>query len=129
MFNFQEKGICPFWPCKSCSIIYCNLIYILSSREMMDFAIIIVKYLKPSLVDSLMVLLSKLVYGDYTKNGIRRPKEGPSYLKRMCGKYPLIDVGICKKIKSREIQVKSFEWENGWCLKKMCKSCVVHLHV
>ncbi|KAM3735440.1 hypothetical protein ACB098_10G088200 [Castanea mollissima] len=86
------------------SIIVRSPIHILS-RGMMDFARIIVKYLKPSLVDSLMVLLSKLVYGDLTKYGIRRPTEGPFYMKRMYGKYPLIDVGTCKKIKSGEIQV------------------------
>nr|POE62181.1 putative indole-3-pyruvate monooxygenase yucca10 [Quercus suber] len=50
-------------------------------------------------------MLSKLVYGDLTKYGIRRPTEGPFYMKRMYGKYPLINVGTCKKIKSGEIQV------------------------
>ena len=79
------------------------------SREMMDFARILMKYLKPSLLESLVVMLSKLVYGDLTKYGIRRPTEGPFYMKRMYGKYPLLDVGTCKKIKSGEIQVKSFE--------------------
>ncbi|KAK7836767.1 putative indole-3-pyruvate monooxygenase yucca10 [Quercus suber] len=80
------------------------IIHILS-REMMDFARILVKYLKPSLLESLVVMLSKLVYGDLTKYGIRRPTEGPFYMKRMYGKYPLINVGTCKKIKSGEIQV------------------------
>lgn len=49
------------------------------------------------------------LYGDLTKYGIRGPIEGPFYMKRMYGKYPLINLGTCKKIKSGEIQVKSFE--------------------
>jgi indole-3-pyruvate monooxygenase len=52
-----------------------------------------------------MVMLSKLVFGDLTKYGITRPTEGPFYTFAKYGKYPLIDVGACKKIKSGEIQV------------------------
>lgn len=52
-----------------------------------------------------MVLLSKLVFGDLTKYGIERPTEGPFYMKVKYGKYPAIDVGTFKKIKSSEIQV------------------------
>ena len=56
---------------------------------MVDFAKIMLKYFKLSLVDSLMVMLSKLVYGDLTKYGIRRPTEGPFYMKVQYGKYPV----------------------------------------
>ncbi|KAM5547186.1 hypothetical protein ABKV19_001607 [Rosa sericea] len=52
-----------------------------------------------------MVLLSKLVYGDLTKYGIARPKEGPFFMNIKYDKYPAIDVGTCNKIKSGEIQV------------------------
>ncbi|KAD4584503.1 hypothetical protein E3N88_22104 [Mikania micrantha] len=57
------------------------------------------------LVDSLLVLLSKVMYGDLTKYGIQRPKQGPLLTKMREGRYPVIDVGTVKKIKSGEIQV------------------------
>ena len=64
------------------------------------------KYFPFSLVDFLMVMLSKLFYGDLTKYGITRPTEGPFSMKIKYGKYPVVDVGTYNKIKSREIQVR-----------------------
>ncbi|GMY16507.1 probable indole-3-pyruvate monooxygenase YUCCA10 [Fagus crenata] len=75
------------------------------SKEMMYLASIMFKYFPRSFLDSLMVMLSKLVFGDLTKYGITRPTEGPFYTFAKYSKYPLIDVGACKKIKSGEIQV------------------------
>ncbi|XP_062024433.1 probable indole-3-pyruvate monooxygenase YUCCA10 [Rosa rugosa] len=86
------------------SIIVRSPIHFLS-RRMMYWAVVLVRYLSLSKVESLMVLLSKLVYGDMTKYGIARPKEGPFSMKIKYGKYPTIDVGTCSKIKSGEIQV------------------------
>ena len=64
------------------------------------------KYFPFSLVDFLMVMLSKLFYGDLTKYGITRPTEGPFSMKIKYGKYPVVDVGTYNKIKSGEIQVR-----------------------
>ncbi|KAH1107189.1 hypothetical protein J1N35_010957 [Gossypium stocksii] len=75
------------------------------SRDMIYLGLILVKYIRVNLVDSLMVMLSKLVYGDLSKYGINRPKQGPFFMKAVYGKYPIIDIGTCKKIKSQEIQV------------------------
>lgn len=75
------------------------------SRPMVAAAFVLFKYLSAELVDSILVLLSKLVYGDMPKYGIRRPTEGPFLMKLKYGKYPIIDVGTCKKIRSGEIQV------------------------
>ncbi|KAK9984042.1 hypothetical protein SO802_033567 [Lithocarpus litseifolius] len=75
------------------------------SREMVYLGLTMLKYFPVSLVDFLMVMLSKLVYGDLTMYGIGRPTEGPFYMKVKYGKYPLFDVGTYKKIKSGEIQV------------------------
>ena len=55
-----------------------------------------VKYFLASLVDFLMVMLSKLVYRDLTKYGITRPTEGPFYMKVKYGKYLVVDVGMYK---------------------------------
>ena len=75
------------------------------SKEMVYLGLIMLKYIPVNMVDSLMVMLSKLVYGDLTKFGITRPKEGPFFMKVAYGKYPVFDVGTYNKIKSREIQV------------------------
>lgn len=66
-----------------------------------------------------MVLLSKIKYGDLSKYGINRPQEGPFALKVKNGKYPIIDVGTCKKIKSGEIQVHFYSSLISYCLIDM----------
>lgn len=64
------------------------------------------KYLSMKIVDSLMVMLSKLVYGDMTNYGVGRPNEGPFYMKVKYGKYPVVNVGTYQKIKSKELKVR-----------------------
>lgn len=71
----------------------------------MSMGLMLLKYLPLNIVDSLMVMMGTLVYGDVQKYGIARPKEGPFYMKDKYGKYPVIDVGTYQKIKSGEIQV------------------------
>lgn len=73
---------------------------------MVFLALILLKHFKVGVVDFMVVMLSRMVYGDLSKYGIRRPEEGPFYMKAKYGKYPAIDVGAYKKIKSGEIQVK-----------------------
>ncbi|KAL8548522.1 hypothetical protein ACS0TY_007720 [Phlomoides rotata] len=75
------------------------------SRAMINAGLVLLKYLPYNWVDSLMTMLSKAVYGDFSKYGIKRPKEGPFALKVKYGKYPVVDVGTVAKIKSTEIQV------------------------
>ena len=82
------------------------------SREMVDLAKFMLKHFQLSLVDSLLVMLSKLVYGDLTKYGITRPTEGPFYMKVKYGKYPVIDVGAYKRIQVRRNSGMSFQLEN-----------------
>ncbi|XP_076892589.1 putative indole-3-pyruvate monooxygenase YUCCA10 [Bidens hawaiensis] len=45
------------------------------------------------------------MYGDITKYGMQRPKEGPFFIKIRDNKYPVIDMGVFKNIKSGKIQV------------------------
>ncbi|XP_076882994.1 putative indole-3-pyruvate monooxygenase YUCCA10 [Bidens hawaiensis] len=77
----------------------------ISSRWSINLGLVLLKLIPLHLVDSLLVLLNKVVYGDLTKYGIQRHKEGPFLIKIRDGKYPVIDVGTVKKIKSGEIQV------------------------
>nr|GEU65194.1 probable indole-3-pyruvate monooxygenase YUCCA10 [Tanacetum cinerariifolium] len=90
-----------------------------------NHGIILLRIIPLQLVDLLSVLVSKLLYGDITKYGLERPSEGPLIRRVRDGKYPVIDVGAFKKIKSGEIQVlpalKSIKegnaavFENGKC--------------
>lgn len=75
------------------------------SRRMVHMALVLLKYFPVGFVDSLMLMLSKLVFGDLTKYGISRPVEGPMFMKVKYGKYPIIDGGAFQKIKSGQIQV------------------------
>ncbi|KAJ0052815.1 hypothetical protein Pint_01068 [Pistacia integerrima] len=85
------------------SIVVRSPVHVLT-REMVYLGLVMLKYVPYGVVDSIMVLLSKLVYGDLSKYGINRPKEGPFFMKVSYGKYPVFDIGTCKKIKSGEIQ-------------------------
>lgn len=86
------------------SIVVRSPIHILS-RRMVNMGFFLLKHFPSSWVDKLLVILSKLVYGDLTKYGLSRPREGPFFLKVAFGKYPIIDVGTYQKIKTGEIQI------------------------
>ncbi|CAN4093132.1 unnamed protein product [Withania somnifera] len=79
----------------------------LISREMAYLGLTLLKYkVACTVVDNIMVMLSKLMYGDISKYyGVKRPEEGPFACKLKYGKYPVFDVGTHQKVKSGEIQV------------------------
>ncbi|XP_038878088.1 probable indole-3-pyruvate monooxygenase YUCCA10 [Benincasa hispida] len=94
------------------SIIIRSPVHLLS-RGMVKLALDMLKYNLPIwFVDSLMGMLSKLVYGDLTKFGIKKPAEGPMFMKVKYGKYPIIDAGVIQQITSRKIQVLPTEISN-----------------
>ncbi|KAJ1390712.1 Pyridine nucleotide-disulfide oxidoreductase, class-II [Sesbania bispinosa] len=82
------------------------------SREMVFWGLFLLKYFSLSMVDSVMVIVSRLVYGDVTSYGVGRPNEGPFFMKVKYGKYPVIDVGTYQKIKSGELKVLPAEMES-----------------
>ncbi|KAJ4955329.1 hypothetical protein NE237_012112 [Protea cynaroides] len=86
------------------SIIIRNPLHIFT-RWMMSLELELFKYLPYDMVDGIVLLLSKLWYGDMSKYGIKRPQEGPFAMKDKYGKYPIVDVGTVGKIKSGDIQV------------------------
>ncbi|XP_051124591.1 probable indole-3-pyruvate monooxygenase YUCCA10 [Andrographis paniculata] len=63
------------------------------------------KHLPLHWVEWVVVMTCRLAFGDLTKYGIERPKEGPFTVKMKYGRFPIIDVGTVEKIKSGEIQV------------------------
>ncbi|GAU42528.1 hypothetical protein TSUD_341540 [Trifolium subterraneum] len=82
------------------------------SKDMMYYAGVLFNYLSPSTVEKLVVIVSRIVYGDLSKYGIPFPREGPFTMKMKYGKFPIIDLGTVKKIKSGEIQVLPAEIES-----------------
>ncbi|KAK8693217.1 hypothetical protein V6N13_070811 [Hibiscus sabdariffa] len=75
------------------------------TKEIVRLGMIFSKYVPVRVVDFVAVVMSKIVFGDLSKYGIHRPKEGPFYLKATAGRAPVIDVGTIGKIKSKEIKV------------------------
>jgi len=73
---------------------------------MMYYGSLLMKYLSPKIVEKLLVIVSKIVYGDLSKYGLPFPSEGPFVSKQKYGKFPVIDLGTIKKIKFGEIQVR-----------------------
>ncbi|KZV35153.1 hypothetical protein F511_06859 [Dorcoceras hygrometricum] len=101
---------CASFVCSSTTIDYPVWIHLLSqihilSRTITHVGLVLMKYLSLNKIDSILIMMSKLVYGDLSKFGIQRPKEGPFVMKDKYGKYPVIDLGTCRKIKQGEIQV------------------------
>ncbi|XP_020590753.1 probable indole-3-pyruvate monooxygenase YUCCA11 isoform X1 [Phalaenopsis equestris] len=90
------------------------------SKEMIYWGMVLLDRKMPLwIVDKFCVFLSELRYGDLSKFGIIRPKDGPFFLKATLGKSPVIDVGTVHKIKTGEIQVLPgiSYFEGGNCVK------------
>ncbi|RDX95596.1 putative indole-3-pyruvate monooxygenase YUCCA11, partial [Mucuna pruriens] len=93
------------------------------TKEMVFVGMTLLKYFKVAKVDKIMMLMSKMKYGDMSTYGLTRPKEGPFALKIKGGTTPTIDVGCVGRIKKGEIKVfpaitsikegKMVEFENG----------------
>ena len=75
------------------------------SKRTIYMGMVLLKYLPVNFVDSLVLVLSKLKYGDLTKYGIVSPRIGPFLLKNLTGRSAVIDVGTVMRIKSGKIQV------------------------
>ncbi|KGN62223.2 hypothetical protein Csa_006346 [Cucumis sativus] len=90
------------------SIIIRNPLHVLK-REVVCVGMVLMKYLPVSVVDGILVGLSKLKFGDMSAYGICRPKLGPMQLKYATGKTPVIDV--VPQISN--IDGETIEFENG----------------
>ncbi|KAL9250457.1 Indole-3-pyruvate monooxygenase YUCCA6-like protein [Drosera capensis] len=74
-------------------------------RSTFGLSMWLLKWLPISLVDRLLLLLSRLILGDTSRLGLARPPTGPLQLKNVSGKTPVLDVGTFNKIKSGDIKV------------------------
>ena len=71
----------------------------------MYLGMVLRKSLPLDVVDTLLVGLAMVKFGDLSAHGIVRPKLGPMQFKALTGKTPVIDVGTISKIRSGEIKV------------------------
>jgi indole-3-pyruvate monooxygenase len=62
-------------------------------------------HLPLNLVDNLLVMAAKFIFGDLSRNGITMPTMGPMMLKSKTGRSSVIDVGTVGLIKKGIIQV------------------------
>ncbi|EYU32468.1 hypothetical protein ABFS82_03G092200 [Erythranthe guttata] len=86
------------------SVVVRSPVHILS-EELVKLGMVLLKHLNVDLVDKIVLLLSKLKFGNLSQYGIQTPNKGPFYLKRATGRSPVIDVGTIAKIRAREIDV------------------------
>ncbi|XP_058781353.1 probable indole-3-pyruvate monooxygenase YUCCA10 [Vicia villosa] len=86
------------------SIVIRNPLHVFT-RDMIRTGMHLVQYFPVYIADTIITLLAKFKYGDLSKYGIYRPKEGPLFLKNTTGKSAVIDVGTIKKIKEGAIKV------------------------
>ncbi|KAL7155779.1 hypothetical protein ABFS83_03G099200 [Erythranthe nasuta] len=86
------------------SVVIRSPVHILS-EELVKLGMVLLKHLNVDLVDTIVLLLSKLKFGNLSQYGIQTPNKGPFYLKRATGRSPVIDVGTIAKIRAREIDV------------------------
>ncbi|KAI5405041.1 probable indole-3-pyruvate monooxygenase YUCCA10 [Lathyrus oleraceus] len=86
------------------SIVIRNPLHVFT-RNMIRIGMRLVHYFPVYIADTIITILAKLKYGDLSKYGIYRPKDGPLYLKNITGKSAVIDVGTIEKIKEGSIKV------------------------
>jgi indole-3-pyruvate monooxygenase len=63
----------------------------------------LVQYLPLKVVDALLVMMAKFIFGDLSRHGITRPKIGPE-----TGRSAVIDVGTAGLIKKGVIKVSIY---------------------
>lgn len=71
----------------------------------MQIGMYLLQYVPCTYVDKVVLMFSKLLYGDLGAFGIQRPSKGPFLLKRETGRSPVIDVGTISRIMSKDIKV------------------------
>ncbi|KAH0640583.1 hypothetical protein KY285_037169 [Solanum tuberosum] len=98
------------------SIVVRSRIHVLT-REMVYTAMLLLKYLPISLVDTIIAKYANFKFGNLAELGIPQPEEGPFSIKISKGRSPVIDVGAIDKIKLRlrisEIKEHTVVFDNG----------------
>ncbi|KAK4730051.1 hypothetical protein R3W88_023039 [Solanum pinnatisectum] len=86
------------------SIVVRSSIHVLT-REMVHTAMLMLKYLPVSLVDTVITKYAKFKFGNLAELGTPQSEEGPFTVRISKGRSPVIDVGAIDKIKLGHIKV------------------------
>ncbi|XP_022030864.1 probable indole-3-pyruvate monooxygenase YUCCA10 [Helianthus annuus] len=86
------------------SVVVRSPVHVLN-KELVQLGMYFLKYIRCTIADKMVLVLSKLLYGDLGRFGIQRPLKGPILLKKETGISPVIDVGTISKIKTGDIKV------------------------
>ncbi|KAJ8762953.1 hypothetical protein K2173_023082 [Erythroxylum novogranatense] len=76
-----------------------------TTKEVVYLGMWLLRYLPVKFVDFITMAITKVMFGNLSKYGIIKPKEGPFYLKKTTRRSPIIDVGTLEKIKSGAVEV------------------------
>ncbi|KAM0869705.1 hypothetical protein ACQ4PT_040523 [Festuca glaucescens] len=86
------------------SIVIRSPIHVMT-KELIRSGMTLVQYLPLKVVDALLVMMAKFIFGDLSRHGITRPKIGPLVLESETGRSAVIDVGTDGLIKKGVIKV------------------------
>ncbi|XP_010462821.1 PREDICTED: probable indole-3-pyruvate monooxygenase YUCCA11 [Camelina sativa] len=86
------------------SIVVRSPVHVLT-RSIVRIGMSLLSFLPVKLVDRLCLLLAELRFGNTSRYGLVRPKNGPFMNKLITGRSPTIDVGCVGEIKSGKVQV------------------------
>ena len=78
------------------------------TKELIRLGMTLAHHLPLNLVDNVLVMGAKIIFGDLSRHGITIPKMGPMILKSKTGRSAVIDVGTVGLIKKDIIQVSIF---------------------
>ncbi|KAK1645918.1 hypothetical protein QYE76_063723 [Lolium multiflorum] len=87
------------------SIVVRSPIHVMT-KELIRLGMTLAHHLPLNLVDKLLVMGAKFMFGDLSRHGITMPHMGPMMLKSKTGRSAVIDVGTVGLIKNGIIQVK-----------------------
>uniref|UniRef100_A0ACD5X7E5 Uncharacterized protein n=1 Tax=Avena sativa TaxID=4498 RepID=A0ACD5X7E5_AVESA len=87
------------------SIVIRSPIHVMT-KEVIRLGMTLSHHLPLNLVDNLLVMATKFIFGDLSRHGIIMPKMGPMILKSKTGRSTVIDVGTVGLIKRGIIQVQ-----------------------
>ncbi|KAH7573133.1 hypothetical protein JRO89_XS03G0073800 [Xanthoceras sorbifolium] len=70
-----------------------------------QLAALMMKWFPIWLIDKILLIFARLIFGNVEKYGLKRPSLGPLELKNTLGKTPVLDIGALKRIRSGDIKV------------------------
>lgn len=91
-------------------------------RSTFGLSMWLLKWLPISLVDRILLVVSRVILGDTGRFGLDRPQLGPLELKNLSGKTPVLDVGTLDKIKSGDIKVQLVTLSIIFCYDELYQS-------